>query len=589
MTILPNCQARSSIPNHSKVFDQSIIYLFKESTNKIYAVPSIESDTTTTSTNVEEWDAVLEVQVEKKGEEEEKQRRDHHSNNIKSNFNALVPNIMTSKLKADTKTEGGINNVRKEIQLEEEEQKEDHQSTKIESSLNTLSPNESKDGKKSEVASDQLEIDECSMVSTEIEYLYSTTPIQNFDENDLIYTQTIEILSDEHNNRACCKEKVNLDVLSILLEKLPLHNVRQTKKYIKDNLLLQVEDIIKRKQLVKKMEQVLCINGFNCHLYIFGSTKNGIGLRGSSDIDIFIQLKDSSDRSIDQSNFSYGKIKQVLYQVDSILGGDQRYLEVLTGPDGGSDITIQTTCHRHMRVPITRLMIYLDSKPHPSSSNITVNSILPDKVLQCDLNANSALGIDNTKLIRFLCKFEPRFLVLNVLLRYWSKYVAHLNRPDALTSYALTNMILFFCQIRRPRILPPIDYFVKLSTKLKIVNDWRCDFCKDQSKIDFRTQNTESIMQLFIGFFRFYNSFNFRQNKISTRYGRYYKVDNYNNYNNDGIIVQSRRNIMYHSPIVHIMDPFEQNHNLTARMRLFLFNRMCLEFSLALERYGKYL
>lgn len=208
-------------------------------------------------------------------------------------------------------------------------------------------------------------------------------------------------------------------------------------------------------------------------------------------------------------------------------------------------------------------------------------------MLQCDLNANNALGIANTRLLRFLCKLEPRFHLLNVLVRFWAKTEAGLNRPDALSSYALSNLLLYFFQSRVPALLPSVDTLVRLNTTgVKIVNRWRCDFCKDLRRIAWNcSANRESLGALLVGFFRFYYAFDFAALKICTRTGsvRRRNGGGGGRRGGGGGGGGGRRG---NRICVQIMDPFEQSHNLTARMRQQMFEVMVREFGRAAQRYA---
>lgn len=174
----------------------------------------------------------------------------------------------------------------------------------------------------------------------------------------------MEIISDDEGEDGRRQGELSgskVNDLASLLESLPLSNLQATIAWMNEHLLLKKSDIRARQELVSRMEAVLKAHGFNCQLYIFGSTKNCLGLRTSSDIDIFIQMRDSANLIIDESHLSYGKIEHVLHRIDRILGDDQAYLDVLTGQTTGgrADITIHTICHRHMRVPITRIKVRL--------------------------------------------------------------------------------------------------------------------------------------------------------------------------------------------------------------------------------------
>ncbi|KAJ6218138.1 hypothetical protein RDWZM_009295 [Blomia tropicalis] len=670
--------SRGSIPNKTKVFDQSIIYLFKEMNNlnrhiheKTLDIDEMNTPTVEEQEEEEEVDncgAIEQLSDNKINEvnEEDVGSTEIELTSTQPNLESLPHTASTFSISSDS--DGGtLNDLHKfddDSYLSTDDMGywtiRDNSSDNVEQRLSRYNETIQQVSKMkqtfsrsmttiySDVASDENDdqddderqlskcLSQCTLNkedNKQMEDNQSTTndndenlfedPYENLEslqaqerslgENNVVYTQTIEIISEEEfdaesSQRDNHTNKTKQDTLSKLLDNLPLNDINQTIQYIRKKLLLNKEDIQKRKQLVRKMEKVLCEHGFNCELFIFGSTKNWLGMATSSDIDIFIQLKDSRGRSIDETHISYGKIEHVLHRIHRILVNDQKYLEVLSpnnrhprnnNYNDNMNVIIQTICHRHMRVPITRMKIYSKSQRLlPISGTGSLNSSIPlcNQILQCDFNVNNALGIANTRLIRFLCKFEPRFFALNVLLRYWGKSVSMLIKPDCLSSYALTNLILFFFQMRKPQILPSVDYFVKLSDKPEIVNDWRCDFCSDKSKIDFCTQNTESIMQLCVGFFRYYNNFNFLQFKISTRYARAWRLRNnrmkrHNRNGGNGETMSSNRRDHHidRHPLVHIMDPFEQSHNLTARMRSQMFDRLCYEFNQAAERYEKYL
>lgn len=359
-------------------------------------------------------------------------------------------------------------------------------------------------------------------------------------------------------------ECVNATELNKIITEFKDKPLKSLIRYIRKHLLLKKTDVLERKQLVKCIEDILCNNGLCCKLYMFGSTKTWLGLRSSSDIDIFAQIFNEHGEPIDEDEMSYTKNEQILHSIADIVCNQQA--------DLGFDVDSEVICHRHMRVPITRLNICPPTKTVLDGTEVVAYK--SDPLLHCDINVNNALGISNTSFIQFLCKFEPRFFVLTVLLRLWAKYVAFLNKPVALTSYAITNLVLFYFQKCTPPILPPVDYFIQLSNKKKIVNNWRCDFCKDLQLIDFQSKNIETVFQLLIGFFKFYEKFQFEGVKISTRYAKTWKL--------------KRWSAEKKTPI-HLMDPFEQSHNLTSRIKDKVFKRFKVELNCAIERYQKYL
>ncbi|KAH9390340.1 Speckle targeted PIP5K1A-regulated poly(A) polymerase [Tyrophagus putrescentiae] len=376
------------------------------------------------------------------------------------------------------------------------------------------------------------------------------------------------------------------DFDALLARLLPM-DVSACLAYLRDHILLTNEDIFRRKAFVSRMEKVLNQHGLNCQLKIFGSTYNGLGVRDASDIDIFIEMKTS------ESNLSNAFVEEILKKTDFILIKDQSYLEKwMLGLGGNAEVCIDSKVFYNpkMRVPII------------SSQASGICSIS-----QVDLNASNGLGIANTSLLHFLCTLEPRFHLLNVLLRFWAKKKTNLNRPNALSSYALSNLLLYFFQTRHPfPLLPPIDYLVRLNNgggQAKFVKGYRCDFCCDTQRIKWRTKNRETAWQLLAAFFRFYANFDFAAYVIRTQWGKAQPLksrkcpsdelqgeeDIWGFTGGQGRGRGRGRQSGKRRALVHLMDPFEKSHNLTEMMTKKNYDKMIAEFKFASEECAHYL
>ncbi|OTF74306.1 hypothetical protein BLA29_010218, partial [Euroglyphus maynei] len=122
-----------------------------------------------------------------------------------------------------------------------------------------------------------------------------------------------------------------------------------------------------------------------------------------------------------------------------------------------------------MRVPLLRLTIFSDIwEINEYSESIKLS-------IKCDLNVNCAIGLANTRLIRFLCKLDARFMSVVLLVRLWLKNIV--DEQIRLSSYAATLLVLFYFQ--QKSIFPAIEYLIELSSSPYplYTNACRTDFC----------------------------------------------------------------------------------------------------------------
>lgn len=192
-------------------------------------------------------------------------------------------------------------------------------------------------------------------------------------------------------------------------------------------------------------------------------------------------------------------------------------------------------------------------------------------------------------------------------MRFWAKKKANLNRPNAFSSYALSNLLLYFFQTRHPfPLLPPIDYLVRLNNgvgQAKFVKGYRCDFCCDTQRIKWRTKNRETAWQLLAAFFRFYTYFDFAAYVIRTQWGKAQPLKSRKCLSDE---LQGEEDIWGFTggqgrgrgrgrqsgkrrALVHLMDPFEKSHNLTEMMTKKNYDKMIAEFKFASEECAHYL
>ncbi|XP_046910502.2 uncharacterized protein LOC124491838 isoform X1 [Dermatophagoides farinae] len=311
------------------------------------------------------------------------------------------------------------------------------------------------------------------------------------------------------------------------------------KKFLAKKLLLPEPMIKQRCHMVQQLENALCSQGFSCKLQIFGSIGCGLAFKDKSDIDIFVRVPDIRfDRQpLKYRAENFENIRNKFRSMRSIFRTHEDTLFPY-------NVFIETLLQRKMRVPLLRLTIFSDIWECNQYLELIRLSI------KCDLNVNCALGLANTRLIRFLCQLDARFMSIVLLVRLWLRNIV--RERILLSSYAATLLVLFYFQ--QKSILPAIDYLIKLSRSPYplYTNTCRTDFC---TNIDIVTQHfphdicDENVAQLFIGFFKFYSQFDFNSNFICTHTAK---------------IVPKN----YPSDVVEVYDPFDMTHNVTGRVNI---------------------
>ncbi|CAF0948093.1 unnamed protein product [Adineta ricciae] len=140
--------------------------------------------------------------------------------------------------------------------------------------------------------------------------------------------------------------------------------------------------------------------------------------------------------------------------------------------------------------------------------------------LRCDVNINNATGIRNTDLLRFYSETDERVAPLVLTLKTWAKF--H-NINDAsqktLSSYSITLMCIFFLQsVVKPAVLPVWQALLpdRFDVNIPVSQLKR----NDEPKLIWKSENHQTIGELFIGFLRFFSKdFRYEKYAISVRMG----------------------------------------------------------------------
>ena len=164
------------------------------------------------------------------------------------------------------------------------------------------------------------------------------------------------------------KEKVQLWLVSKLKE---IEDVNEQMISLKNLLLLQNHEQKQRQEIVLFVEKTLRGLFPHCVAYLFGSSVNGLGFKGLSDVDIYLDL----DRDLELEPSLIKAEKQIGELIFSALKSNP----LITNLEGVFNA----------RVPIVRFVI-------------------KDSGFKCDLSWVSKMSVMNSRFLRLCQKADPR-------------------------------------------------------------------------------------------------------------------------------------------------------------------------------------
>ena len=227
---------------------------------------------------------------------------------------------------------------------------------------------------------------------------------------------------------------------------------------------LRAEDEMVREDIRKELEGIVRTKFPGGNLYLFGSSVNKFGSRGS-DVDLCVELSNTTKNQRD-----------IIASIGSSLRKSKNYTNV--------------SLILSARVPIVKF----ESKTHG---------------LQCDISVSNSLGIENSRLLRTYASVDERVRDLVFAVKHFAS-ACDINEPSSgtLSSYSYTLMVIYFLQQRKPPVLP---YLQALSGSLEVprvsISGYDCTFFDTISLLPnyFRKENKESSAELLLGFFDFYS------------------------------------------------------------------------------------
>ncbi|KAK6532840.1 hypothetical protein TWF281_007011 [Arthrobotrys megalospora] len=146
----------------------------------------------------------------------------------------------------------------------------------------------------------------------------------------------------------------------------------------------------------------------------------------------------------------------------------------------------------------------------------------PEYKVQCDMNVNNTLALENTRMVKTYVDIDPRVQPLAMIIKYWTKQriLNDAAGGGTLSSYTWICMIVSFLQTREPPILPSLHQ--REHKKRPPQNGVDVSFDDDIETLrGFGKANTESLGSLLFNFFKRYGyEIDFEKNVVSIRMGK---------------------------------------------------------------------
>ncbi|KAF2100493.1 hypothetical protein NA57DRAFT_65017 [Rhizodiscina lignyota] len=242
-----------------------------------------------------------------------------------------------------------------------------------------------------------------------------------------------------------------------------------------DRLLPTAESEQRRLKLVDKLERILKKewpgNEFTVH--VFGSSGNLL-CTSESDVDICVQTP-------------FKKL-ETMHQLAEVMANN------------GMEKVI---CIASAKVPIVKIWD-------------------PELKLNCDINVNNTLALENTRMIKTYVQIDDRVRQLAMIIKHWAKQrvLNDAGLGGTLSSYTWICMILNFLQTRDPPILPALH---QREHERYVANDGsEAGFNDNLDELrGFGKDNKETPAQLLFQFFRRYgHEIDYEKSVISVRHGK---------------------------------------------------------------------
>ncbi|CAN8100795.1 unnamed protein product [Discula destructiva] len=198
----------------------------------------------------------------------------------------------------------------------------------------------------------------------------------------------------------------------------------------------------------------------------------------------------------------------------------------------------------------------------------------PELKLNCDMNVNNTLALENTRMIRTYVEIDERVRPLAMVIKYWTRrrVVNDAAYGATLSSYTWICMIVAFLQLRDPPVLPALHQMPHL--KLPTIDGHTTEFADDLSRLrGWGKKNKSTIGELLFQFFRFFaHEFDYDNQVLSVRLGKMvHKKD------------KTEREWQHMNNYICVEEPFNKVRNLGNTADEFSFRGLHMEMRRAFD------
>ncbi|EFX73198.1 hypothetical protein DAPPUDRAFT_325455 [Daphnia pulex] len=262
------------------------------------------------------------------------------------------------------------------------------------------------------------------------------------------------------------------------------------------------EEKSRKSHIISSLEEWLSLEFPGCCLHLFGSSVTGLAFRNDSDLDIFLEIpandEGHAEADASLSNDELTDEKKREYMLKTL----RRASNIIRSHPDITDLVVVSNA----RIPVSKFVY----------SPIGV---------KCDLTCNNIIAVQNSKLLYSLQSLDVRIRPYLYALKFWAKSHRLISSPEStLSSYALTLMAVFYLQQTDPPLVPSIESLqseVPQEEKIHF-NGWNISFQVplDRGKPPTQAASEMSIIDLLIGFFRFYQKLNANEVVVCPRIGK---------------------------------------------------------------------